>query len=252
MGPGEGRYLAWARRLAETAHAAFTYEASPGGPKRMVWKMSVDLSRPLVPSMGHHDPLDGLITFLELQRSEVAEPNGGPDLTIAIADMTAMCEGGRWATDDPLGIGGLLDGAARLAQLVFERDVDRHRLLSQLLMESETSLAAFAGSPLLTFSSERRLAFRELGLSIGVHAIEEVRELLSQQAEFAEIVGKLLEYRGLAEQIETYWSAPDSRRSGAWKEHNDINTVMLATSLAPEGYVRLGKPAAPSMKQPEN
>lgn len=33
----------------------------------MYWKMSIDLSSPLVPSMGQHDPLDGLITYLQLQ-----------------------------------------------------------------------------------------------------------------------------------------------------------------------------------------
>lgn len=248
---GEDRYLAWARQLAETAHEAFTYEVS-GGPMRMVWKMSVDLSRSLVPSMGRHDPLDGLVTFLELQRSEVSEPNGGPDLTAAIADMDGMCEGGRWVTDDPLGIGGLLDDAARLAQLVFQRDVDRHRLLIQLLMESKTSLAAFADSPLPTFSSERRLAFRELGLAIGIHAIEAVRDVFAKQTELAESVGKLLEYRHLAEQIEAYWSAADSRRSDAWTQHDDINTVMLATSLTPEGCVSLEGPAARSAKQTQN
>ena len=49
---------------------AFIREMRPGGPKRMVWKMSIDLTRPLVPSMGQHDPLDGLVTYLELQTAE--------------------------------------------------------------------------------------------------------------------------------------------------------------------------------------
>lgn len=35
--------------------------------KRMYWKMSVDLSRPQVPSMGHHDPLDGYISYKAIQ-----------------------------------------------------------------------------------------------------------------------------------------------------------------------------------------
>jgi hypothetical protein len=40
----------WARELAETAHRSFT--CGPRGKRRMVWKMSIDLSQPLVPSMG--------------------------------------------------------------------------------------------------------------------------------------------------------------------------------------------------------
>ena len=64
---GDLTYHAWAIELAKTAHAKFVYASFPGGPKRMYWKMSIDLSRPLVPSMGHHDPLDGFVTYSELQ-----------------------------------------------------------------------------------------------------------------------------------------------------------------------------------------
>src|SRR5688572_5791932 len=42
----------WARELAQSAHRAFTYAPVPGMPKRMFWKMRIDLSAPLVPSMG--------------------------------------------------------------------------------------------------------------------------------------------------------------------------------------------------------
>lgn len=56
---GDGRYRRWAVELAQAAHRAFAYP--PGAPQRLYWKMSVDLSRPLVHSMGAHDPLDGLV-----------------------------------------------------------------------------------------------------------------------------------------------------------------------------------------------
>jgi hypothetical protein len=59
----------WARELAAAAFAAFTYVLPDSDRRRMYWKMSIDLSRPLVPSMGHHDPLDGFITFRQLQTS---------------------------------------------------------------------------------------------------------------------------------------------------------------------------------------
>ncbi|MDD5167966.1 MAG: hypothetical protein PHN75_04045, partial [Syntrophales bacterium] len=63
----DAEYYRWAMELAKAVHAKFVYRSSSGGPKRMYWKMSIDLSRPLVPSMGHHDPLEGLITYSELR-----------------------------------------------------------------------------------------------------------------------------------------------------------------------------------------
>jgi hypothetical protein len=49
-------YDGWARELAAAAHAGFTRQPPSGGPKRLCWKMSIDLSRPLVPAMGHGPP----------------------------------------------------------------------------------------------------------------------------------------------------------------------------------------------------
>jgi hypothetical protein len=41
----------------------------------------------------------------------------------------------------------------------------------------------------------------------------------------------LLTYHALGEQIEDYWLTPLHRNTSAWKDHADINAVMLATSL---------------------
>ena len=81
----------------------------------MYWKISIDLSYPLVPSMGLHDPLDGLVTYSQLQATAAEDPEQSTaDLRAEITDMADMCEGKRWATDDPLGIGGLLSDAFRV------------------------------------------------------------------------------------------------------------------------------------------
>jgi CheY-like chemotaxis protein len=56
---GQPRFNVWARELAATAHRAFAY--GPPGSRRLVWKMSSDFSRALVPSMGQHHALDGLV-----------------------------------------------------------------------------------------------------------------------------------------------------------------------------------------------
>lgn len=235
---GEERYLRWAVDLAAVAHQFFTYEVFPGGPKRMVWKMSIDLSRPMVNSMGHHDPLDGLITCLELRVLQES-PAAGPDLDAAIVDFTQMCQRGRWATDDPLGIGGLLDDAVRLAHLVVRRGIEQRDLLVQLLEDVRSSLAVFAGSRPWEQPPERRLPFRELGLSIGLHGVPRIAELTSQDRDLADLTRGLLGYQPLAERIESLWSRPVHQNCRTWTEHGDINTVMLATSLAPEGYLGL-------------
>ena len=41
----------------------------------------------------------------------------------------------------------------------------------------------------------------------------------------------------LAEAIESSWLDRDSRETRSWLEHRDINEVMLATSLAPAGFL---------------
>ena len=84
---GDLTYNTWAIELAKTAHAKFVYASPSEGPKRMYWKMSIDLSRPLVLSMGHHDPLDGFVTYNELQATAMKDPekSTGRDLRGEIA-----------------------------------------------------------------------------------------------------------------------------------------------------------------------
>ncbi len=71
---GDFTYNRWAIELARTAHTKFVYAPSSGSQKRMYWKMSIDLSYPLVPSMGLHDPLDGLVTYSQLQATAAEDP----------------------------------------------------------------------------------------------------------------------------------------------------------------------------------
>src|SRR5439155_18872535 len=57
----------WARELAARAHQGFVQAIRGSTARRIFWKMSIDLSRPLVLSMGQHDPLDGYVTCVELE-----------------------------------------------------------------------------------------------------------------------------------------------------------------------------------------
>lgn len=229
----EAKYLSWAKELATTAHRAFTYR-TPAGELRMVWKMSIDLSRPLDSSMGHHDPLDGLVSFLQLQS---ANSDCGVDLDRAIADMSHLCQGIRWATDDALGIGGLLNDAGRLGRLVLAGQEKYRDLLLRLLNAAEASLHSFSRSSQLNVPATQRLAFRELGLAIGLHAIERLRPIVQEDPQIADLVSDLARYAFLAEQIESFWSDARHRSTNNWTAHEDINSVMLATALQPQGYL---------------
>ena len=220
-------YLQWATELAQTAYRAFTYEVGPGLPKRMYWKMSIDLSRPLVTSMGHHDPLDGLVTYLELEHAD----GQAADLTPAINDFDAMCQQGDWTTSDPLGIGGLLDDAVRLAHLVFAKGVNRRELLQRMLRQAAISLEAVAETSPLSQPAEHRLAFRELGLSIGLRDLPRIAGFIAADPQLAAISEVLRTYQPFAEQIESFWLQPVHQRQRTWTEHQDINSVMLAASL---------------------
>jgi hypothetical protein len=245
---GDLTYNRWAIELAKTAHARFTYVPSSGGRKRMYWKMSIDLSYPLVSSMGHHDPLDGFITYHQLQATAVKASTKSAwfDLNAEITDMAAICEGKRWETDDPLGIGELLSAAYKLAQLLLIEGFDRADFLDVLLDSSLVSLQSFASSDFLKLPARYRLAFRELGLSIGLHAIEKLLGLIKQTPRDFNMNHRLLsraenlmQYASLRDSIETYWLEPSNREASDWMAHRDINIIMLATSLAPDGYLLL-------------
>ncbi|NTW59373.1 MAG: hypothetical protein HGB21_05085 [Nitrospirae bacterium] len=243
---GDPLYLRWAIELARTAHARFTYATPPGHAIRMYWKMSIDLSYPLVPSMGHHDPLDGFITYLRLQAAAARTSGNSPglDLSAEIAEMAALCEGKSWGTDDPLGIGELLSAAYRLAHLILIEGCEQTDLLDDILGSSLASLQSRASRDFLRFPARYRLAFRELGLSIGLHALEKVLGLIQQaprdlrrKDRLLSRAERLMQYVPLRESIETNWLAPTNRQAAEWLAHRDINMVMLATSLAPEGYL---------------
>jgi hypothetical protein len=247
---GDLRFDAWARELAATAHDAFTYLPSAGRTPRMYWKMSIDLTRALVPSMGQHDPLDGYITSMRLRATAAGlpQPVGGPDLEDATRRFAAMTEETELASPDPLGIGGLLVDAYRLAQLMRQGGLSDEPLLERLLTAALAGLQYYVGSGQLQAAAEYRLAFRELGLAIGLHAAQRMWEAAaSRRAATSPALRAQLEvlmrYVPLGEEIESFWRDPAHRRASTWSEHRDINEVMLATRLVPDGFLVLAHPS---------
>jgi hypothetical protein len=245
---GDIKYNTWAVELAKTAHSKFVYASSYGGPKRMYWKMSIDLSRPLVPSMGQHDPLDGFVTYNELKATVAKEDeeSSEKDLRAEILDMVHICQGKSWVTDDPLGIGGLLFDACRVAQLIICENFEQTGLLETLLESSLIGLESFVKENSLRLPVDYRLAFRELGLSIGLRAAEKILELIEQKPtplrnkDSLHSLLKILDrYAGLREIIEKFWLEGTNRKASSYTAHHDINEVMLATSLTPNRFLEI-------------
>ncbi|UCE15093.1 MAG: hypothetical protein JSV04_07905, partial [Candidatus Heimdallarchaeota archaeon] len=162
---------------------------------------SIDLSYPLVPSMGQHDPVDGYITFKEL------EAVSGFDLRVGLTNLEKLIRQVNLVSTDPLGIGGLLFDAYRLEQM--EKEPEKKQALID---------AAQKGLGHCRFTHV--LAFRELGLAIGLQAAQKMLVLE--------------EHWSLIDKINNYWL-----QHRDWTENTDINRVMLATSLAPESFLSI-------------
>ncbi len=81
----------------------------------------------------------------------------------------------------------------------------------------------------------------ELGLSIGLAAVSRMgrKAAASHLGASPTAFEPLRRHLALRGEIEAYWVEPDHRRSATWTDHRDINAVMLATSLAPNGYLDL-------------
>ena len=214
----------------------------------MYWKMSIDLTYPLVPSMGQHDPLDGFVTYNELQATATKDfkESSLPSLKREIADMAEICRGMSLATDDPLGIGGLLTDSSRIMQLMMKCGSNYERLLKSVVDSGLLGMKAFTGSGSLEYPAEYRLAFRELGLSIGLSAVDTLQKWLKEKpssfkrdSPLHQRVEDLARYVPLRETIEQFWTDGRNREASTWIQHREINMVMLATSLAPDEFLMI-------------
>ena len=117
-------------------------------------------------------------------------------------------------------------------------------LLGDVVDSALLGLEAFADSGSLRLPADYRLAFRELGLSIGLsgvggllHMIHENPALFGGDSSLQVQVEALQSYVPIGEATERFWLDSGNQAAGSWTEHREINMVMLATSLAPEGFV---------------
>ena len=119
-------------------------------------------------------------------------------------------------------------------------------LLSALLDSAHLGLETYLKGNPLRLPASYRLAFREFGLSIGLHAVARLKALILDEAgSFKESgvllarLDKLMHYRPVGEHIERFWHEEANREADTWLEHRAINMVMQATSLVADGFLQV-------------
>ena len=208
--------------------------------------MSTDLSRPLVPSSGLHDALDGSITFREVLHAGAKSSDiRATDLDEAIESLSVVCQQRDWTTDDPLGLGGLLFDACRLCQLIGEERLGDAHLLEQIMDGCRQGLRALLAGGHLNLPPLHRLAFRELGLAIGLRALPVIASItksrIGSKPGLQRAIELLLPYQSLAGDIILVWLPYAQHPDKNWQAHQDINDVMLATALIPDLFLSVGE-----------
>jgi hypothetical protein len=113
-----------------------------------------------------------------------------------------------------------------------QNEGDNKELIDSLLKSSLAGLKYYKRGGHLDLPAGSRLAFRELGLSIGLHAVKRIDS--KAYTSLKDLKG----YASLADRIEDFWLNPTHQGTVRWREHIDINEVMLATSLDPEGFLK--------------
>jgi hypothetical protein len=247
----KSKYAQWAGELALAAFQGFGHRsASGGGLVGIYWKMSTDLSRPLISAMGLHDVVDGFITFREVQNAmaNMSVASGMSDIPAAIESLSPLCQRKDWATDDPLGLGGLLFDACRLCQLFNPNGHADSDLLETLLDGCSYGLTSFVRALRLAKSVSNRLAFRELGLAIGLKAVSAIAHGMTERGSYFENRGDLRRALNLLQRHELIgdeiigeWLPHAEQQDKSWRTHQDINEVMLTTALIPNTFLSIGR-----------
>ncbi|KAL4995066.1 hypothetical protein BDV10DRAFT_188437 [Aspergillus recurvatus] len=229
MATNDPKYNQQAIALAKAIHGPFF--VNRGGDKpRMVWKMSMDLSRPLVASEGNLDPIDGFVVFRLLQAAarhfEGGEKgDGGTVLKDEIEDYARVMKrkGEHFVSADPLDLGMTMwtvhwvleeDWAQRLAERCFEQIYE--------LLEIRRYLDR---------SMKYRLAFREFGTALGLRCMAE------QEAEKERAV----DLRAYSDQILDVWRPVMEASLSEDATPDDlkpITRVMYAAALIPGAFQR--------------
>jgi hypothetical protein len=133
--------------------------------------------------------------------------------------------------------------ACRLCQLVVEDRLGDIDLIEDILIACRGGLITLLDKRYLIQPASQRLAFRELGLSIGLNGLRIIANAITKNTlafrrttSLGRNVDLLLPYQSLGEMIISTW-LPYAEQDQSWNIHQDINDVMLATALIPGTFL---------------
>ncbi|CAL5867402.1 uncharacterized protein PFLUO_LOCUS1621 [Penicillium psychrofluorescens] len=161
MASGDPTFNRQAVALAKAIHPRFFVDRAAAQP-RMVWKMAIDLSAPLVSSEGNLDPIDGYVVFRLLQAAAM-KAGDGEVLTEEIADYKRVMDrkGEHFVSSDPLDLGMTL----WTAHWFSEKETWAANLAGRCF---EQIYNLFEINRYLERNIKFRLAFREFGTCMGI------------------------------------------------------------------------------------
>ncbi|KAL2022561.1 hypothetical protein VTK56DRAFT_5168 [Thermocarpiscus australiensis] len=219
LATGEKEYNQLAVQLAIAIYPHFVVRRD-GHALRMVWKVSTDMERVLVPSEGHLDAATGFVVYRLLQRTAEQLEGISGTLGSEISDyQELMSRGDKLSVSrDPLDLG------MGLWMCHFFRDEDWAATLgSQGLEMARTVLDEKSG--LMARDASRRLAFREFGACLGLQCYGVDEEL-----------------RARVDALVSFWH--HYLEKSTEQDLRPITLVMYAAALIPgafrDGYVGTG------------
>jgi len=198
------KYNNWAIQMAKAVHPRFVYRTGQNE-LHMYWKMSIDLSRPMVKSEGNLDPYDGYITYRVLQ--ELADDKN--ILKQEIDDMASLVHAKFrfYSSSDPLDL-----GEALWISHFYPEEMWADTLTSRSLQGLEQLWKAGQ----FKLPERYRLAFREFGTTIGVQVNPKAK------SQWIDRVKEILDF----------WS------TRLYTRDRDITPVMFCASLIPGTWDR--------------
>jgi len=208
--------------LAKAVHPRFVRDRDAERP-RMCWKMSVDLSRPMVRSEGNLDPIDGYVVYSLLQRTNKADPSVLAQEVREYKKILDM-KWRQYVSDDPLDLGMTLwtahwlDGEEEWATQL----TNRAAICTRVLFEDGY----------YDQSRAYRLAFREFGTGLGIRCHTETRhkELPEEEQE---------DWEAYTDKIFSTWE-PDVERGSTHTPASlvPITLVMYSSAMIPGAFRR--------------
>jgi hypothetical protein len=128
---------------------------------------------------------------------------------------------------------------------MMEERLSDARLLEEIMDGCRQGLRALLARNHLNLPPSHRLAFRELGLAIGLRALPVIANITKSRIEsmpgLQRTLELLLPYQSLAEEIISVWLPCAQHQDRYWQAHQDINDVTLATALIPHEFLSVGE-----------